>query len=105
MFKTTLIVPERFRLPHTAADAGGTTSLRFGARFKRRAIPIDIHGGAAAAVLKKFVVAFHAARMRQAMREIDRFRNLIADDETIANFATRCRDRAARPAGRRPSQP
>ncbi|MDI1344747.1 MAG: hypothetical protein PSV22_11685 [Pseudolabrys sp.] len=94
-------VPERFRPRHpAAADASSATSLHFGAQSNRRPMPFGAYAGAVAAVLKKFVVAFHAARMRQAMREIDRYRNLIADDETIANFATRCRGRAPRPAGR-----
>ena len=73
-------VPERFRpRPPAAADASSATSLHFGAQSNRRPMPFGIHAGAVAAVLKKFVVAFHAARMRQAMREIDRYRDLVAE--------------------------
>lgn len=99
-------VPERFRwrLP-AAADASSATALHFGARSNRRPMLFGINAGAVAAILKQFVVALHATRMRQAMRELGRYRNLIADDETIASFAARCCDRAARLANRCPSQP
>lgn len=99
-------VPERFRPRHpAAADASSATSLHFGAQSNRRPMPFGIHADAVAAVLKKFVVAFHAARMRQAMREIDRYRDLVADDETTASFTEWCCGRAVRPTDRPPSQP
>lgn len=99
------IGPERFRSRHPAAvDASSATSAHFGTRSNRRPMLFGIHAGAVAAVLNQFVVAFHAARMRQAMREIDRYRDLVADDETTASFTEWCCGRVAQSTDRPPSQ-
>jgi hypothetical protein len=99
------IGPERLRSRHpAAADASSVTSRHFGAKSNRRPTPFGIYGGAVAAAVKKFVVAFHAARMRQALHEIDRYRDLVADDETTASFTEWCCGGAARSTDRPPSQ-